>query len=108
MDISVRKLEQHSESEWFAELEVGDTVLSSAITVQDEGELRSFQIVESMFQDMLALNGLEGDFSKRLFAFMSSGEPTLPWYFGEQDGETIERVRKHYAGAAMDVAEGER
>lgn len=96
MKISVLKLQQKSESEWFAELRVGQTVLSTTLSVQDDGELQSFQIGEPMFEDMLALNGLDGAFSKLFFTFMAKGEPDLPWDFGDQDDEVIERVRKHY------------
>ena len=96
MEISICKLSRQSDSEWYAELEVGETVLSTALTVQDDGELQSFQIGEPMFKDMLALNGLEGEFSKLFFTFMAKGEPVIPWRFGEQDDEIIERVRKHY------------
>jgi len=108
MEISIRKLEQQSDNEWTAELEFGGTTLSSAVTVQLDGELRSFQITEPLFKDMLALNGLEGEFSKRFFGFMDRGAPKLPWQFGEQDDEIIERVRKHYTAATKDVVEGER
>ena len=96
MEISVCKLVQKSESEWYAELEVGDFVLSTALTVENDGELRGFRIVQPMFEDMLAVNGLEGEFSKLFFTYVDSGEPSLPWRFGEQDDEIIERVRAHY------------
>ncbi len=96
MNISVQKLQQKSGNEWFAELRVGQTVLSTTLPVQDDGELQSFQIGEPMFEDMLALNGLDGAFSKLFFTFMAKGEPDLPWDFGDQDDEVIERVRKHY------------
>ena len=96
MKISVQDLTQSSQSAWDATLEVGSLRLSSEIITKEDGVLRSFQIKEPMFKDMLALNGLEGEFSKRFFRFIGSGEPELPWCFGEQDDEVIERVRKHY------------
>lgn len=100
MEITVRRLDRRSDYDWFGELECGEFVFNSAITVQHDGELRSFHIGESMFKDMLALNGLEGEFSKRFFTFISHGEPELPWCFGDQDDEIIERVLNHYKSSS--------
>jgi hypothetical protein len=96
MEISVRRLEQVSDSEWLAELGFGDASVSSVIEVADDGELRGFHFREPMFGVMLAWNGLEGEFSKRFFAYMDSGVPEIPWCFGEHDDEIIKRVWKHY------------
>ena len=96
MKIEGRKLTQHSDSQWFCELDVGESQLESTLVFDNDGELQSFRIVDSAFKDLLSLCGLEGRFSKNVFAFIANGLPSLPWCFGDQDDDVFKRVRKHY------------
>ena len=96
MNIEIRKLVQRSDSQWFCELDVGDSQLESTLVFDEDGELQSFRIVDSAFKDFLSLCGLEGRFAKNVFAFIASGSPSLPWCFGDQDDDVLNRVRKHY------------
>jgi len=97
MRISVLSLQRQNDSNWIAKLTAGELVLTSPVAVQSDSELQSFQIGEPFFKDMLALNGLEGEFSKRFFGFIENGKPELPWCLGEHDSEIILRVSSHYA-----------